>query len=230
MSNPNGGSLDPAKLEVHPIAGMFPLMQGREFEELVEDIRANGLRTPILLDSQRRILDGRNRLRACRAAGVEPQFAIWEGGGSPLDLIVSLNLRRRHLNESQRAMLAAKLKETMRLEAAGPNLAPGRAATRAASLMNVSPSSVKYAAQVLRRGDRRLIQAVESGEVAVSFAAGARRSRPAKRALIGQDDTVVAVWARPDGIEEAKKLLADEGFDSRAVIVVGARSVAGELV
>ena len=47
------------------------------------------------------MLDGRNRLRACRAAGVEPRFETWDGQGSALELVVSLNLRRRHLNESQ---------------------------------------------------------------------------------------------------------------------------------
>ena len=68
------GVLDPATMEAHPIANLFPLIEGAEFDELVEDIRQNGLRTPILLHADGRILDGRNRLRACLRAGVEPRF------------------------------------------------------------------------------------------------------------------------------------------------------------
>ncbi|MBI3694904.1 MAG: ParB N-terminal domain-containing protein, partial [Acidobacteria bacterium] len=68
------GIPDPATIEVHPIASLFPLIEGPEFDELVEDIRQNGLRTPLLLHADGRILDGRNRLRACLVAGVEPRF------------------------------------------------------------------------------------------------------------------------------------------------------------
>jgi hypothetical protein len=62
--------IDPQRpLEFHPLADVFPLIEGAEFDDLVADIGANGQREDIvLLDGK--VLDGRNRYRACLAAGV----------------------------------------------------------------------------------------------------------------------------------------------------------------
>jgi ParB-like chromosome segregation protein Spo0J len=84
-----------AALPYHPLADLFPLLEGREFDELVADIKANGLHECIvLLDEQ--ILDGRNRYRACIAAGVEPLFVPYRGD-DPAAFVVSMNVARRHL-------------------------------------------------------------------------------------------------------------------------------------
>ena len=89
--------------QFHPVANLFPLLTGAAFQELAADIKKNGLREPILLDPEGRIIDGRNRYRACNLAGVKPRFVRWQGQGSIPEVALSLNLHRRHLNESQRA-------------------------------------------------------------------------------------------------------------------------------
>ena len=96
--------------EVHPFADKFPLIEGEEFDELVADIKQHGLRDPVLLSHDRTMLiDGRNRYRACEAAGRE---AKWTTLGAYfteemiLDLIVSANVERRHLDAGQRSFLA----------------------------------------------------------------------------------------------------------------------------
>jgi len=58
----------------------------------------------------RRIIDGRHRYRACREAGVNPQYQIWDGKGSLFQFVVSQNVLRRHLTPAQKAVAAWKMK------------------------------------------------------------------------------------------------------------------------
>jgi len=95
------------ELRSHPLADIFPLIEGAEFEELVEDIKANGLREPIAMFEDK-VLDGRNRYRACAAAGTEPTFTVYQGD-NPAAYVISANIRRRHLTVEQKRDLIAKL-------------------------------------------------------------------------------------------------------------------------
>ena len=95
---------------------MFRLMQGADYEDLKSDIRANGLREPVWT-FQGKIIDGRNRARACQDLGVEPATREWDGGGSLVAFVVSLNLHRRHLTSSQRAAAAAEMLPMLEREA-----------------------------------------------------------------------------------------------------------------
>jgi hypothetical protein len=89
--------------EVHPYCSIFPMMDDEAMASLVESIRTNGLIEPIVRhDGQ--IVDGRNRLRACQAAGVEPKFTEWSevSGGCTIDRwIWDKNVERRHLSKPQ---------------------------------------------------------------------------------------------------------------------------------
>ena len=104
-------------METHPVTELFPLMAGKDYEKLVADIREHGLREPIWLHPDGRIIDGRNRWRACEDAGVEPQTREWDGEGSLTAFVVSLNLHRRHLTSSQRAAAAAEALPMLKAEA-----------------------------------------------------------------------------------------------------------------
>jgi N6-adenosine-specific RNA methylase IME4 len=153
-------------LEFHPLADIFPLVGGAEFDELVADIHRHGLREPIVVYEDK-ILDGRNRYRACEAAGVEPTFTVYQGD-DPISYVVSLNLRRRHLDESQRAMVAAKL-ATLKL---GDNQhSEGLPIGRSSELLNVGERTVARAREVQEHGTPELVHAVERGAVSVSAAA-----------------------------------------------------------
>ena len=93
--------------EIHPAAELFPLMGDDDLAALAADIKANGLRQPIVLDGDGKLLDGRNRLAACEIAKVEPEFTS-VNGADPVAFVVSLNIRRRNLSASQRAIAAAE--------------------------------------------------------------------------------------------------------------------------
>jgi hypothetical protein len=95
--------------EVHPAADLFPMLPDDELAELAADIGANGLIHPIVLDADGRLIDGRNRLAACRAAGIEPTFTTLNGH-DPIAYIISANVRHRHLTRSQQAMAVAMAK------------------------------------------------------------------------------------------------------------------------
>lgn len=96
-----------AALEVHPVADLFPMLADDELEEMAADISARGLLQPIVLDSEGRILDGRNRLAACRLANVQPEFTTFEGE-NPDGYALAVNIARRHLTKGQIAIVAAR--------------------------------------------------------------------------------------------------------------------------
>jgi hypothetical protein len=163
----------PQQIYFHPLAEIFPLAEGPEFDELVSDVAKHGqLEAIVLFESK--ILDGRNRHRTCVAAGVAPRFEPYQGD-DPLGLVISRNVRRRHLDQSQRALIAAKL-ETMghggnRKAGQDANLRVDRSA--AAKMLNVSERSVASAAKVLDTGSGELVRAVEQAKIKVSAAARA---------------------------------------------------------
>ena len=116
-------------LDYHPVADIFPLMQGEQYDQLVQDIRENGLLEPIWL-YEGQIIDGRNRYRACLEAGVEPETRDWNGDGSLIQFVVSLNLHRRHLTSSQRAAAAADALKQLKAEAKARQQKGGRTKLR----------------------------------------------------------------------------------------------------
>ena len=90
----------------HEVSNLFPLMDGEEYELLKADIAANGLLEPIWLHPDQSIIDGRNRHRACIETETPMRFRTWNGKGSLVSFVVSLNLHRRHLNSGQCAAIA----------------------------------------------------------------------------------------------------------------------------
>jgi hypothetical protein len=81
------------------------MMAEHELAELAESIATNGLFQPIMLKGDV-LIDGRNRLKACEIAGVEPRFEEINGE-DVVEYILATNVERRHLNAGQRAIAYA---------------------------------------------------------------------------------------------------------------------------
>jgi ParB-like chromosome segregation protein Spo0J len=167
---PFGAPPDP-DLPPHPLAEIFPPMSDEDYKRLRDSIRTNGYdpRSPIVL-YEGTILDGVHRQRACRDLNIRPTSTTYTGH-DPVGFVLAANLARRHLDASQRAMIAAKL-ATMR-QGERTDLAQIQATSQpeAAALLNVSRSSVQAAKRVLDAGRPELVEAVERGTVKVSAAA-----------------------------------------------------------
>ncbi len=203
-------------IQFHKLASVFPLIDGAPFIELVDDIRRNGLREPIVL-YEGEILDGRNRYLACAAAGVDARYETFDGD-DPLAYVISLNLRRRHLDESQRAMVAARI-ATLELGANqhAPIGAPSQAS--AAEMLNVSRREVQRAREVLNHGAPELTAAVERGGASVSAASNvARLPVDEQREIVARGEAEI--------IKAAKEIRARKTEEkARANLGVAARRV-----
>lgn len=94
----------------HELSSIFPLMEGEEFDELVGDLKEKGqLEEGILFEGK--ILDGRNRYRACKLLNIPFKAQEFSKKMSARDYIISTNLYRRHLNKAQRSEIGLILLE-----------------------------------------------------------------------------------------------------------------------
>lgn len=237
------------ELEFHPYANIFPLIEGEAFDALVADIKSNGIREPIVLFEEK-ILDGRNRYRAARQAGVIDErgkaidfnhhrptvrrFMVSGIEGDPLAWVISANLHRRHLDDGQRTMVAAKLadmghggkrvaKAKPEEQAADRPVDPasaepaGMTQAQAAQALNVSERNVRRAKAVIERGAPELVAAVEKGAVAVTLAEEvARLPKDEQTKLVRDLDPGVLFSAVKPVIDRQRKALVEQKKAKRA--------------
>lgn len=205
------------KLEYHEYANLFPMMPDDDLMRLAEDIKEQGLSDPIItLDGM--ILDGRNRYKACGINGITPRFEEYTGS-DPLGYVVSHNLHRRHLSESQRAVVAAKWaglkhggdRKSDGIKSPIGDLKPTATATRdeASKLLNVGTSSIDRAKKVIKEAPE-LVEKIESGEMSVN-AAYITTKKPAEE----PEPLVVDGTAdnQPEKRRSPIKVIEDEGMN-----------------
>jgi hypothetical protein len=226
--------------ESHPAANVFPLLEGAEFDALCEDIRAHGLRDPIVRvwvehdaaigTRKPLILDGRNRLRACQRVGKQPEFKDYDGD-DPVAFVLSANLHRRHLNESQRALIASRiatLPNGLRADRVPTPRGVGSVPTQAAAakMLNVGQRTVQRARAVLESATPEVIHEIEIGKLTVNeaakMAAEGLHSVPAKTAPEAERPAPSKGYVRKSKSTGARDRIQREAaeFDSQVAALV----------
>lgn len=210
------------KRKYHKIAELFPLLEGPDYDELKADIAKNGLLEAIWLHPDGSIIDGRNRHRACIETETQPRFRTWSGQGSLVAFVVSLNLHRRHLTSSQRAVIALDVLPLLEREAkqrqvdlSGGNWQAahsdtnytenlgeivtqglGRSTEHAANLFNTNNRYVKDAKKLQRQAPD-LLASVKIGEITIPQAKRELVKRQKKEAQPLPSNKYRVVYADP---------------------------------
>jgi hypothetical protein len=154
--------------ELHPLCTLFPRVTGAEFDGLVADIKAHGLRQPIVLHGGM-ILDGGNRYRACVEAGVEPVFQEFQGD-SLVSFVLSANLHRRHLSAGQQAAIVASAQDWAKAQTVGKPKSgnvTGLATVAERAAKSGASDKTQRMADKVAKADPELAKKVAHGEVSL---------------------------------------------------------------
>ena len=155
-------------MKLHTLAKLFPPMSDYEFELLQDDIKTNGCHTPLWLYDDM-IIDGRHRFAACEELGITPEYKTFAGTEEEmLAFVISQNLHRRHLSETQRATVAAELANMTIGNPKGKKTMTSITQPTAARMLNVSQRSLSSAKVIKDNGSPLLKDKVAKGEITVS--------------------------------------------------------------
>ena len=122
-----------------------------------------------------RILDGRNRAKACQELGIEPKYVEYEGN-DPVGFVLSKNLHRRQLTQSQLAMLINTLAN---LPKGRPDLnAQAMTQDEIAKRLGVSERLLQFAQAVRSKAIPEVVALAEAGKLSVDKAAALAKATP----------------------------------------------------
>jgi hypothetical protein len=161
-------------LKQHPLSAAFPSMSGDDFSALVDDIKANGQREPVMVYEDM-VLDGWHRYRACLQLGIKAQQFTF-GGIDPVGFVLSHNLHRRHLTPSQRAAAVVACSDWRpRGRQSKPETISGLREADMAKTAGTSDRTIRDAKAAHKAG---LTDAVKSGALTAHEAASVARGTP----------------------------------------------------
>jgi len=104
-----------SELKSHPHQELIPPMSLEDYQNLLEDIRRNGILQPIDITYNNVILDGHHRVKAARELGIKevevriPELLYVDED----EYLISVAMNRRHLTEGQKAVLANEYRKIL---------------------------------------------------------------------------------------------------------------------
>ena len=159
-------------MERHQLSEAFPDMPDEDFEDLLESIKNHGQREPITT-YQNKILDGWHRFKACSQLDINPSFHEYDGK-DPVSYVIDLNLHRRHLSPSQKAIAVVSCNAW--LQEGRPQKTPPRggvvtsvnkSSEQMAKEAGVGTRTVERAKKVAQSGEKDVIEAVKKGAMSL---------------------------------------------------------------
>lgn len=212
-------------MQFHEIANVWPMMDDESIQRLADDIRDNGLHQPIWT-YEGKVLDGRNRLTACKIAGVEPMFCEYKGD-EPTAFAVSLNDRRRHMTKGALAAVAAELEPMFAADAKRRYEQtvgrPKKSVARLPPILTPQPKAREEAAKSVGVGERYVQDAKkvkeEAPEVFERLKAGKVTLQDAKREVAKKptDDWRADERRRQQEVNEGWAVVANQQSDKNLI-------------
>lgn len=172
---------------------VIPQLSKGEFDLLEQNILEEGIRDPIVVYNDT-IIDGHNRYEIAQKHNLE--FKTVDKEFDSIDKVETWILEnqagRRNLNESQRALLGARLEKTTHggdrtSKEQVANWQPDRKSI--SKMVNASPRSIGRAKKVLIYADIEMVKNVENGELSLS-AAEEKINKTEKVKKVKQKDTI----------------------------------------
>jgi N6-adenosine-specific RNA methylase IME4 len=174
--------------EYEKIAKSFP-MSREEYDALKESIKKEGLYFPIIVNEEGEILDGYHRYKACQELGIEPKFELKKFPNKLQEkkFVLESMLKRRHLNDFQKAELAFPLLEIEKQLARQRKLSTlkkgeklpsgsndhngekGRAHEVVAKVVGLSPKTFQRAVKIIEKAPEEIKEKVRKGEMSIAY-------------------------------------------------------------
>jgi len=193
------------KMKTHPVAELFPMLSDSDLREMADSIAQDGQLNPCVRQDGV-LIDGRNRLAACKLAGVEPRFTEYKGD-SPVSFIIGVNLARRHMDKGQKIALAIEIephfaKEAKKRKCGGQggvllvaNVPQAKSRDKAAKAVGVSGKLVS-AAKAIKAYDSKhgtdFLKKIMAGTLTVAKAKKLIKAEQDKRELAAAQKSVSA--------------------------------------
>lgn len=142
--------------------GIIPRPTAEEYDALKQNIREEGVRVSLIVNSKNVLLDGYTRYQIAGELGIKDipvETRSFKSQSDEIAFIISLNLNRRHLNTAQKAEIGLLILDAEREKAkkrmlAGKKIDPnqnsdqGMAADIAASRVGVSRDTIHKAKMI----------------------------------------------------------------------------------
>ena len=208
-------------MKQHPLSSAFPAIPESDRAALRADLEANGQQILIVLH-EGMVLDGWHRYCILIDLGIEPKTKILPEGKDPRAFVRSVNMHRRHLNASQRAMAEVAISEWRPHGVARgtPGVPLGATKKEMAEAAKVSPNTIKQAKTVTEQAPASTVKAVKDGEKSVKAAAAevaeAKKPKPAKdKPEVVRDatgyaipDKILPLWNRRQEVKDIQNEIA----------------------